>query len=84
MSLKYLDIAGDLKLAFEFCENVYESITGFIFQVANKYTITVEAKDRGEVIKLSSTTTINLNIQDGNNHLPVITGQTVSVNLSNI
>lgn len=59
-------------------------ITGFIFQVANKYTITVEAKDRGEAVKLSSTATIILNLLDGNNHIPVITGQTVSVNLSDI
>lgn len=52
--------------------------------MANKYTITVEAKDRGEVVKLSSTATIIINLQDGNNHIPVITGQTVSVCLSKI
>ncbi|XP_048029634.1 cadherin-like protein 26 isoform X1 [Megalobrama amblycephala] len=51
------------------------------YEVANKYTIIVEAKDRGEVVKLSSTATIFLNIQDGNNHLPVITGQTGSGNV---
>ncbi|XP_051769449.1 cadherin-like protein 26 [Ctenopharyngodon idella] len=50
----------------------------FDYEVANKYTIIVEAKDRGEVVKLSSTATIILNIQDGNNHIPVITGQTGS------
>ncbi|XP_056591497.1 cadherin-like protein 26 [Triplophysa dalaica] len=48
------------------------------YEVANKYTITVEAKDRGEVVKLSSTATVILNIIDGNNHPPVITGQTGS------
>ncbi|ROL47281.1 Cadherin-like protein 26, partial [Anabarilius grahami] len=53
----------------------------FDYEVANKYTIIVEAKDRGEVVKLSSTATIILNIQDGNNHLPVITGQTGSGNV---
>ncbi|XP_059393914.1 cadherin-like protein 26 isoform X2 [Carassius carassius] len=49
----------------------------FDYEMANKYYITVEAKDRG-VVKLSSTTTIIVNLQDGNNHLPVITGQTGS------
>ncbi|XP_067287860.1 cadherin-like protein 26 [Pseudorasbora parva] len=53
----------------------------FDYEVANKYTITVEAKDRGKVVQLSSTATIILNLQDGNNHLPVITGQTGSVNV---
>ncbi|KAF4107092.1 cadherin-like protein 26 [Onychostoma macrolepis] len=52
----------------------------FDYEVANKYSITVEAKDRG-VVKLSSTTTINVNLQDGNNHLPVVTGQTGSANV---
>ncbi|XP_059385047.1 cadherin-like protein 26 [Carassius carassius] len=50
------------------------------YEVANKYTINVEAKDRG-VVKLSSTATIIVNLQDGNNHLPVITGQTGSANV---
>ncbi|XP_077058874.1 cadherin-like protein 26 [Siphateles boraxobius] len=53
----------------------------FDYEVANKYTITVEAKDRGEVVKLSSTATIILNLLDGNNHIPVITGQTGSGNV---
>ncbi|KAA0707918.1 Cadherin-4 Retinal cadherin [Triplophysa tibetana] len=48
------------------------------YEVANKYIITVEAKDRGEVVKLSSTATVIVNIIDGNNHPPVITGQTGS------
>lgn len=46
-------------------------------QKAEKYTILVEAKDRGEVVQLSSTCTNIINIEDGNNHLPVFTGQTV-------
>ncbi len=69
---------GHLKFACECLEYVYEESNRFSFQVANKYSITVEAKDRG-VVKLSSTATIIVNLQDGNNHLPVITGQTVSV-----
>ncbi|XP_042589558.1 cadherin-like protein 26 isoform X2 [Cyprinus carpio] len=52
----------------------------FDYEMANKYSITVEAKDRG-VVKLSSTVTIIVNLQDGNNHLPVITGQTGSANV---
>lgn len=69
---------GYLKFACECFEYVYEESNRFSFQVANKYCITVEAKDRG-VVKLSSTATIIVNLQDGNNNLPVITGQTVSV-----
>ncbi|XP_035597168.1 cadherin-13 [Oncorhynchus keta] len=43
---------------------------------SKKYTILVEAKDRGEAVQLSSTCTNIINIEDGNNHLPVFTGQT--------
>ncbi|KAK2851634.1 hypothetical protein Q5P01_007910 [Channa striata] len=43
---------------------------------AEKYTIIVEAKDRGEPAPLSSFCTVIINIEDGNNHLPVITQQT--------
>ncbi|XP_078144473.1 cadherin-like protein 26 [Centroberyx gerrardi] len=46
------------------------------YEKADKYTILVEAKDRGEKIQLSSTCTVIINIEDGNNHLPVFTGQT--------
>ncbi|TRY57426.1 hypothetical protein DNTS_031421 [Danionella cerebrum] len=46
------------------------------YELANKYTITIEAKDRGKGVKLSSTATIIINLQDGNNHAPIITGQT--------
>ncbi|XP_046896897.1 cadherin-like protein 26 isoform X2 [Hypomesus transpacificus] len=45
---------------------------------AEKYTILVEAKDRGEKVQLSSISTVIINIEDGNNHLPVFTGQTGS------
>ncbi|XP_071020858.1 cadherin-like protein 26 isoform X2 [Oncorhynchus clarkii lewisi] len=43
---------------------------------SKKYTILVEAKDRGEAVQLSSTCTNIITIEDGNNHLPVFTGQT--------
>ncbi|KAM3618600.1 uncharacterized protein V6R79_022190 [Siganus canaliculatus] len=45
-------------------------------ETAEKYTIIVEAKDRGEELQLSSSCTVTINIEDGNNHLPIITGQT--------
>ncbi|XP_029012877.1 cadherin-like protein 26 isoform X2 [Betta splendens] len=44
-------------------------------ETAEKYTIIVEAKDRG-LIQLSSSCTVIINIKDGNNHLPLITKQT--------
>ncbi|XP_021171886.2 cadherin-like protein 26 [Fundulus heteroclitus] len=50
----------------------------FDHEVASKYTLLVEAIDQGEVVKLSSSTTVVINVEDGNNHLPVITGQTGS------
>nr|XP_055039585.1 cadherin-like protein 26 isoform X1 [Misgurnus anguillicaudatus] len=60
-------------------DNAIISFRGCLdYEVANKYTILVEAKDRGEIVKMSSTTTVVINIQDGNNHMPVITGQTGS------
>ncbi|XP_035864272.1 cadherin-2-like [Sander lucioperca] len=43
---------------------------------AEKYTIIVEAKDRGEQIQLASSCTVIIHIEDGNNHLPLITGHT--------
>uniref|UniRef100_A0A3P8YLA3 Cadherin domain-containing protein n=1 Tax=Esox lucius TaxID=8010 RepID=A0A3P8YLA3_ESOLU len=45
-------------------------------QKSDKYTILVEAKDRGEMVQLSSTCTVIINIEDGNNHPPTFTGQT--------
>lgn len=49
-------------------------------QVAEKYTITVEAKDHGEKIQLSSSGTVILNVEDGNNHHPEILRKIVSHN----
>lgn len=46
------------------------------------FTIVVEAKDHGEVVSLSSSTTVVVHVQDGNNHLPSISGQTVSTCLA--
>ncbi|XP_070759291.1 cadherin-like protein 26 [Enoplosus armatus] len=47
-------------------------------EVAEMFTVLVEAKDHGEVVSLSSSTTVVLHVQDGNNHLPTITAQTGS------
>ncbi|KAL3977865.1 splicing factor 3B subunit 5 [Sarotherodon galilaeus] len=46
------------------------------YEVAEKFTIVVEAKDHGEVVKLSSSTAVVVHVGNGNNHLPVISGQT--------
>ncbi|XP_051804920.1 cadherin-like protein 26 [Acanthochromis polyacanthus] len=43
---------------------------------AEKYRIIVEASDQGQPKPLSSSCTITINIEDGNNHMPVITKQT--------
>ncbi|KAL2090728.1 hypothetical protein ACEWY4_012991 [Coilia grayii] len=43
------------------------------YDQAQKYMITVEAKDHGK-ISLSSSTTVVVHVQDANNHLPVISG----------
>ncbi|XP_038151113.1 cadherin-like protein 26 isoform X1 [Cyprinodon tularosa] len=50
----------------------------FDHEVASRYTLLVEAIDHGEVVRLSSSTTVIVNVEDGNNHLPVFTGQTGS------
>lgn len=49
-------------------------------QIAEKYTIIVEAKDRGETVQLSSSATVTITVQDGNNHIPEFLGTTVSPN----
>ncbi|XP_060794665.1 cadherin-4-like isoform X2 [Neoarius graeffei] len=41
---------------------------------AHKYMLLIEAKDNGDKLQLSSTSTVVLNIIDQNNHLPEITG----------
>ncbi|XP_030230636.1 cadherin-like protein 26 isoform X2 [Gadus morhua] len=46
------------------------------YEVGDVYKVLLVAKDHGEVVSLSSTTTALIHIQDGNNHLPVITGKT--------
>ncbi|XP_072239325.1 cadherin-like protein 26 [Leuresthes tenuis] len=45
-------------------------------EVAKMFTVLVEAKDQGKVVRLSSSTTVVIHVQDGNNHLPIISGQT--------
>ncbi|XP_068609675.1 cadherin-like protein 26 [Brachionichthys hirsutus] len=42
---------------------------------AEKYTVIVEAKDHGKEMQLSSSCTVIINVEDGNDHLPEITGQ---------
>ncbi|XP_056126668.1 cadherin-like protein 26 isoform X2 [Rhinichthys klamathensis goyatoka] len=46
------------------------------YEKAQKYTILVEAKDKGEKIQLSSTSTVIINILDQNNNLPGFSGKT--------
>ncbi|KAG1925183.1 cadherin-like protein [Pimephales promelas] len=48
------------------------------YEKAQTYTILVEAKDKGEKIELSSTSTVIINILDGNNNLPGFSGKTGS------
>ncbi|XP_036406876.1 cadherin-like protein 26 [Megalops cyprinoides] len=44
------------------------------YDVTQKYTILVEAKDHGEVVRLSSMCTVVVNVLDRNNHLPTFIG----------
>ncbi|XP_043978608.1 cadherin-like protein 26 [Gambusia affinis] len=50
----------------------------FDYEVASKHTLVIEAIDHGEVVQLSSSTTVVIHVEDGNDHLPVITGQSGS------
>ncbi|KAM9813786.1 cadherin-like protein 26 [Neosynchiropus ocellatus] len=47
-------------------------------EVSDKITVVVEAKDHGDIIRLSSSTTVIVHVQDGNDHPPYIKGQTGS------
>ncbi|XP_063766564.1 cadherin-like protein 26 isoform X2 [Eleginops maclovinus] len=47
-------------------------------ELAEMFTVVVEAKDHGDVVSLSSSSTVIIHIQDGNNHLPTFSGQTGS------
>ncbi|KAK2825589.1 hypothetical protein Q7C36_019516 [Tachysurus vachellii] len=46
------------------------------YEKAQKYTLLVEAKDNGDKVQLSSTSTVVVNIIDQNNHLPEFAGHT--------
>ncbi|XP_030585903.1 cadherin-like protein 26 [Archocentrus centrarchus] len=61
----FIDESGEI--SFKGCLN---------HEVAEKFTVVVEAKDHGDIISLSSSTTVVIHIRDGNNHLPIISGQT--------
>ncbi|KTG37524.1 hypothetical protein cypCar_00018481 [Cyprinus carpio] len=47
------------------------------YEKAQKYTVLVEAKDKGEKIQLSSTSTVIINILDNNNNLPEFSGKPI-------
>uniref|UniRef100_A0A3Q3BFP0 Cadherin-like protein 26 n=2 Tax=Kryptolebias marmoratus TaxID=37003 RepID=A0A3Q3BFP0_KRYMA len=60
-------------------ENGLISFKGCLdYDVANEITVVVEAIDHGDKVQLSSSTTVLIHIEDSNNHLPIITGQTGS------
>ncbi|XP_041654575.1 B-cadherin-like [Cheilinus undulatus] len=46
------------------------------YMKAHEYTIIVEAKDHGRDRQLSGTCTVQVEVTEANNHLPVITGKT--------
>ncbi|XP_036386735.1 cadherin-like protein 26 [Megalops cyprinoides] len=46
------------------------------YEKADKYSIVVEAKDHGEAVRLSSSCTVIVHVQDKNNHMPTISGRT--------
>ncbi|KAM8867958.1 cadherin-like protein 26 [Synchiropus picturatus] len=47
-------------------------------EVSDKITVVVEAKDHGDIIRLSSSTTVIIHVQDGNDHPPYIRAVTGS------
>ncbi|XP_054882658.1 cadherin-like protein 26 [Poeciliopsis prolifica] len=50
----------------------------FDHEVASKHMLVIEAIDHGEVVQLSSSTSVVVHVEDGNDHLPVITGRSGS------
>ncbi|XP_029006658.1 cadherin-like protein 26 [Betta splendens] len=48
------------------------------YEAAKTFKLLVEVKDHGDVVSLSSSATVVIHIQDGNNHLPTVVGQTGS------
>ncbi|KAG7472377.1 hypothetical protein MATL_G00108240 [Megalops atlanticus] len=46
------------------------------YEATEKYTIVVEAKDHGDVVRLSSTCSVIVNVVDKNNHIPTFVGRT--------
>ncbi|XP_058859542.1 cadherin-like protein 26 isoform X1 [Acipenser ruthenus] len=69
-ALFYIDQAGII--SFRGCID---------YEKAQKYTIVVEAKDQGEKVQLSSSTTVIVDVEDGNNHLPVQEGVQLVANV---
>ncbi|XP_041638553.1 cadherin-like protein 26 [Cheilinus undulatus] len=63
----FIDKSGEI--SFQGCLN---------YEAAEMFTVMIEAKDHGEVVSLSSSTTVLIHVQDGNNHLPTISGHTGS------
>ncbi|XP_034440871.1 cadherin-like protein 26 [Hippoglossus hippoglossus] len=45
-------------------------------EASKKISIVIEVKDHGEVVSLSSSATVVIHVQDSNDHLPTISGQT--------
>ncbi|XP_048874465.1 cadherin-like protein 26 isoform X2 [Brienomyrus brachyistius] len=46
------------------------------YEKAKTFNVLVEAKDNGEVVRLSSNTTVSISLTDKNNHLPAFAGRT--------
>ncbi|XP_061075562.1 cadherin-2-like isoform X2 [Conger conger] len=58
-------------------DNAVISFKGCLYyEKVTEYTILVEAKDRGEPVQLSSSSTVIIHIKDKNNYMPVLTGCT--------
>ncbi|KAM7402683.1 hypothetical protein PAMP_017899 [Pampus punctatissimus] len=70
----YIEESG--MISFKGCLDYEASVPLYQDHVADKFTIVVEAIDHGEVVSLSSSTTVVVHVQVGNNNLPSITKQT--------